>query len=184
MKIENSKIQNVTRSGIVTSENKEHHFDLIVYATGYEHFEGFVEIEITGTNKSLKDYWNSDFPILHKQITAPGFPNMAFFGGPGTGLPLLGNIGTPVYFEYTHHNFLEILTYMESKKFTSFETKEVSMEAYKDAWFSWMNGKTFKNCISNWKSKRGMANYLIWPNSMFYMWWMSRIVDVEHHNFE
>merc|ERR1712110_474037 len=176
VQLETSGIIKFTETGLLAN-SKEYDFDLIIYATGYDHIKGFTEIRIKGENETLLEFWNADFPLLHKQLTAPSFPNMFFIGGPGTGLPFHGTIGSPLYFEYLIHNMMEILAYMQQRQYKVFDTRLQSMEAYKDSWFSWNKGKSFEKCVSFWKSKRGMANYLIWPRSMIFMWWMTRVID-------
>merc|ERR1711879_401863 len=116
VEFETSDIIKFTESGILT-ENKEYDFDLIIYATGYDHIKGFTDLVINGEKETLFDFWNSDFPLLHKQLTAPGFPNMFFIGGPGTGLPFHNAIGSPLYLEYLIHNMMEILSHIQQQQY-------------------------------------------------------------------
>ena len=84
--INETPIQQVTASGIQTSQ-KEYPFDIIIYATGFDAISGaFDRIDITGVNDvRLKDVW-ANGPQTYLGVFVTGFPNMLMAMGPHAGL--------------------------------------------------------------------------------------------------
>ena len=78
-------IENVTSAGIQTSA-REHQFDIIVYATGFNAIVGaYDKIDIRGVNgQSLKDNW-ADGPSTFLGMLVHGFPNLIMPSGPQSG---------------------------------------------------------------------------------------------------
>ena len=77
-------IRAVTSGGIETADGKCYPADLIVFATGFDAFDGTYScIEIKGReNKTLKDKW-ADGPKTYVGVTTSEFPNLLFINGPG-----------------------------------------------------------------------------------------------------
>lgn len=78
-------IERVTPKGIKTSA-REHEFDVIVYATGFDAITGaFDRIDFTGVGgQKLRDKW-TDGPITYLGLQTTGFPNMITLAGPQGG---------------------------------------------------------------------------------------------------
>jgi cation diffusion facilitator CzcD-associated flavoprotein CzcO len=84
--INETPIERVTPRGIKTSE-REHEFDIIIYATGFDAITGaFDHIDIRGTDGArLKDLWK-DGPQTYLGVFVEGFPNLLMAMGPHAGL--------------------------------------------------------------------------------------------------
>jgi cation diffusion facilitator CzcD-associated flavoprotein CzcO len=84
--INETPIERVTPKGIKTSD-REHEFDIIIYATGFDAITGaFDRIDIRGAKRaSLKEKWE-DGPQTFLGILVDGFPNMLMVMGPHAGL--------------------------------------------------------------------------------------------------
>ena len=84
--INETPIERVTPKGIRTSD-REHEFDIIIYATGFDAITGaFDRIDIRGTGGvRLKDVWK-DGPQTYLGALVEGFPNMLMTMGPHAGL--------------------------------------------------------------------------------------------------
>ncbi len=78
-------IERITPKGIRTTE-KEHEFDLIIYATGFDGVTGpYDRIDIRGpSGRSLKEDWAEGLPQTYLGVQAEGFPNMLMVLGPHT----------------------------------------------------------------------------------------------------
>ncbi len=78
-------IERVTAKGIQTTD-REHDFDVIVWATGFDAITGaFDRIEFTGTDgRKLSDKWR-DGPITCLGMQSAGFPNLIMISGPQGG---------------------------------------------------------------------------------------------------
>ena len=84
--INETPIERVTPNGIKTSD-REHEFDIIIYATGFDAITGaFDRIDIRGVDGvRLKDMWQ-DGPQTYLGVLVEGFPNMLMAMGPHAGL--------------------------------------------------------------------------------------------------
>ena len=78
-------IERITPSGIRTTE-REHHFDIIIYATGFDAITGaYDRIDIRGVGgQSLREKW-ADGPVTFLGMHVSGFPNMIMPTGPQSG---------------------------------------------------------------------------------------------------
>ena len=84
--INETPIERITPRGIQTSD-REHEFDIIIYATGFDAITGaFDRIDIRGVDgASLKDLWQ-DGPQTYLGVLVEGFPNLLMAMGPHAGL--------------------------------------------------------------------------------------------------
>lgn len=81
-----------TETGLVDGADREHEFDVVVYATGFRALEYLAPMEVAGRDgESLRDFWQDD-PGAYLGITVPGFPNFFLMYGPGTNLGYNGNL--------------------------------------------------------------------------------------------
>jgi cyclohexanone monooxygenase len=81
--IRNNPIQEITPSGIKTSDGKSYELDAIVFATGFDAMTGAMkDIDIRGNGGlSIRDKWK-DGPHTYLGIMVSGFPNMFMITGP------------------------------------------------------------------------------------------------------
>ena len=84
--INETPIRMITSDGIRTSE-REHQFDIIIYATGFDAITGsFDRIDIRGIGGlKLKDVWKNG-PQTYLGFFVKGFPNLLMSMGPHSGL--------------------------------------------------------------------------------------------------
>ena len=84
--INETRIERITPNGIKTSD-REHEFDIIIYATGFDAITGaFDRIDIRGVDGvRLRDLWQ-DGPQTYLGVLVEGFPNMLMAMGPHAGL--------------------------------------------------------------------------------------------------
>ncbi|KAG7085275.1 hypothetical protein E1B28_013888 [Marasmius oreades] len=76
-------IAEFTSKGIVTGDGKEHEFDVIVLATGWDGVTGaMTKIDIRGIGgQTVAEKWK-DGVYTNLGMTVSGFPNMFFMSGP------------------------------------------------------------------------------------------------------
>jgi cation diffusion facilitator CzcD-associated flavoprotein CzcO len=84
--VNETPIERITSRGIKTSD-REHEFDIIIYATGFDSITGaFDRIDIRGIDgRQLKEAWR-DGPQTYLGVFAAGFPNLLMTMGPHAGL--------------------------------------------------------------------------------------------------
>ncbi|MEL6890407.1 MAG: NAD(P)/FAD-dependent oxidoreductase [Actinomycetota bacterium] len=85
----------LTESGVVDAAGEEHEVDVVVFATGFEVFQGAARLGIVGRDgRTLADEWADDDPTTYLGISVPGFPNFFLLQGPTTGL---GHGGSAIF---------------------------------------------------------------------------------------
>jgi cation diffusion facilitator CzcD-associated flavoprotein CzcO len=111
-------IERITPDGIRTSE-REHEFDILVYATGFDGVTGsFDRIDFRGPGGvRLKDVW-ADGPRTYLGQLAEGFPNLLMVLGPHTAR---GNI--PRAIEHSVEWQTGLLRFMREHDYTRVETR-------------------------------------------------------------
>ncbi|MDX1451626.1 MAG: NAD(P)/FAD-dependent oxidoreductase [Oleiphilaceae bacterium] len=79
-------IEQITETGIVTTQGEEIPLDLIVYSTGFDATDGVISYPVVGREgRELADFWH-DYPRAYLGTTVPGFPNLFIVTGPNTGI--------------------------------------------------------------------------------------------------
>jgi cation diffusion facilitator CzcD-associated flavoprotein CzcO len=83
--VNETPIERITAKGIKTTE-REHEFDVIVYATGFDAITGaFDRITITGVDgRTLGEKWREG-PVTYLGLQIAGFPNLMTLAGPQAG---------------------------------------------------------------------------------------------------
>ena len=116
--VNETPIESITPGGIRTSE-KEHEFDILVYATGYDGVTGaFDRIDFRGPGGvRLKDVW-ADGPRTYLGQLVDGFPNLLMVLGPHTAR---GNI--PRAIEHSVEWQTGLLRFMREHNYTRVETR-------------------------------------------------------------
>ena len=78
-------IEEITSTGLRTSDGEEYELDMIVFATGYDAMTGtFFKMDIRGRDGvELKEKW-SEGPKTYLGLAAADFPNMFMITGPGS----------------------------------------------------------------------------------------------------
>ncbi|ORV14703.1 flavin-containing monooxygenase [Mycobacterium celatum] len=85
-------IQQITPSGVVTTDGVSYDADVIVYATGFRHTDVLWPMTITGRDGiDLRSRWGQR-PYAYLGITVPGFPNFFLIYGPGAHLAHGGSL--------------------------------------------------------------------------------------------
>ena len=76
-------IEEITPTGLRTSDGAEYEVDIIVFATGYDAMTGtFMKMDIQGRNgRKLRDKW-SNGPSTYLGLATADFPNMFMITGP------------------------------------------------------------------------------------------------------
>ncbi|KAH7071689.1 hypothetical protein FB567DRAFT_455139 [Paraphoma chrysanthemicola] len=122
-------IQSITSKGIRTTE-KEHEFDIIICATGYDAITGGLrQIDIRGTaGTSLSDYWKSGAKT-YLGLATSSFPNMFFTYGPQAPTALCNG---PTCAELQGDWILRTMNHMKAEGLKKIDVKSESEEQYKE----------------------------------------------------
>lgn len=162
--LKETPIERITENGIKTSD-KEHEFDMIIYATGFDALTGgFDRIDFRGrTGQNLKEYWAEGGLQTWLGLMVPEYPNLAMNLGPHTNL---GN--APRSIEYSVEWISDLMKHMQEHDLKRFEAP------MKDAkeWTAYINdigSKLLSANVDSWmtgvnsnvegKQKRYVARY-------------------------
>ena len=120
-------IQEFTAKGIRTS-GKEHEFDIIIFATGFDAFTGsLLKPEIVGRNGiTLRQKWAAG-PVTQLGIGTSGFPNLFVLVGPGSP-SLLSNVMVSI--EEQSDWFAQMIDYMDRHGVVEVEVTEAAEHAW------------------------------------------------------
>jgi cation diffusion facilitator CzcD-associated flavoprotein CzcO len=129
-----SPIVEFTEKGIRTT-SREHAFDIIIFATGFDAFTGsLLKPEIVGRNGlTLKEKWAAG-PVTQLGIGTHGFPNLFVLVGPGSP-SLLSNVMVSI--EEQSDWFAQMMAEMDRR---GVQEVEVS-EAAEQAWVAHVNAR-------------------------------------------
>ena len=195
----------ITEDCIKTKDGTEYEVDTIVFATGFSPIDslkafdayglnGFLDnsdscekVQINGhvvntdqTNGkiNLRDEWD-DSPNAYKGITYPGYPNVFFLLGPGTGL---GHNSVVYMIECQVAYAVDAIRNMIKTNVKSVNVKKQVSDEYQEWLQECMKNKVFNspNCLSWYKNKRGI-NYTLWPSHLTHYWWTTRKFDIENY---
>jgi len=83
--LKETPIRQITPAGVITEDGVEHELDLLVFATGFDAFDGtYRQMDIRGRNGlSINDHWR-DGAGSYLGMACNGFPNMFMIFGPCT----------------------------------------------------------------------------------------------------
>jgi cation diffusion facilitator CzcD-associated flavoprotein CzcO len=142
--INETPIERITPNGIKTSD-REHEFDIIIYATGFDAITGsFDRIDIRGVDGvSLKEKWQ-DGPQTFLGILVDGFPNMLMVMGPHAGL---GNF--PRAAEYSADWATRLIRFARDRDLTRIEATTAGATAWTDHVIASSEGLLFTE-VDSW----------------------------------
>jgi len=142
--INETPIARITPNGIKTSD-REHEFDIIIYATGFDAITGaFDRIDIRGADGvRLKDVW-SDGPQTYLGVLVEGFPNMLMAMGPHAGL---GNYTRTA--EYSVEWVTGLVKFATERGLTRIEATAAGVDEWTDHVLALGEGQLM-NEISSW----------------------------------
>jgi len=90
--LETGEIAAVTRDGIRMADGREHAYDVIIYATGFEASKFLTPMRVVGAGGTeLHEHWGGD-ARAYLGITIPHFPNLFLLYGPNTNIVVNGSI--------------------------------------------------------------------------------------------
>ena len=118
--IRKSPIEEILPEGIRTAEG-EYHFDILIYATGFDAFTGALfRIDVRGRDGlALKDYWSAGPRTLYG-LNAHGFPNLLMITGPQSPSVLFNMpLGIEMHCEW----IADCIAYLDRNGYSSIEAR-------------------------------------------------------------
>jgi 4-hydroxyacetophenone monooxygenase len=175
-------IEEVTESGIRTTDGVEHELDVIIWGTGFSASNFLASMSVTGRGGAdLHETWAGD-ARAYLGITVPGFPNLFCLYGPNTNLVLNGSI--VMFSELAMNYVLECLHLLLTTGHRAMDVQAPVFEAYNQrvdeanqlmAWGA--------PGVTNWyKNATGRVSQN-WPHSTLDYWDMTRRPNASDYEF-
>ncbi|MFT7590018.1 MAG: cation diffusion facilitator CzcD-associated flavoprotein CzcO [Limisphaerales bacterium] len=174
-----SGIDEITETGIRTTEGKEIPLDLIVFATGYKATDGVISYPVLGKEGASLDKFWEDYPRAYLGTSMPKFPNLFIVTGPNTGI---GHTSALVIIEAQMNYIMDSITTLLNKQLDYIEVKVEAEEEYTNAIHKEMSKTVWDNggCNSWYKSKSGKV-IAMFPGFSFTYRRMARKLKQEDH---
>lgn len=140
-------IQAITAEGIKTQGGSEHHFDVIICATGYDAVTGgLTDIDIQGrSGVTLKQTWSAGVQT-YLGMASHSFPNMFFTYGPQAPTAFCNG---PTCAEYQGDWILQVMEHMRERGLEEVEVTEQSQKDWKSH-IAELAGKTLLTEVDSW----------------------------------
>lgn len=168
--------ERVTKTGIVTSDGKEHELDVLICATGFNAITGaFSAIDWHGkdnrpliatsdSTKGDRAVWVDHQPNTFLGITVPHMPNLFMVLGPHQPF---GNATRSI--EHTVQVIVKLLQHCENNGYSSVEPNQDAVEKWGEHVYDCHKGQTLMNEVDSWmtgvnknvkgKTVRSVARY-------------------------
>jgi len=174
-KLVTDKIDSFTTTGIKT-QAEEVDLDVAVYATGFDSIGSTLSFETIGKDgKSLKSVWNGS-PSAYKGISVLGFPNYFLMFGPNT-------INNMMFMTERQSNYIaDAILQTSLKRKSSSIVKQEVFHQYDKRLKEDMKNRTYYEPGGYYADKNG-GNWLLWPYSRFYYWWITKSVTVSDYDW-
>ncbi|KAK6209485.1 steroid monooxygenase [Colletotrichum tabaci] len=157
-----SSIQEMTPKGIKTADGKEHEFDIIICATGFDvswrpHYP-----TIGRNGVSLSEYWR-DVPNTYLSLAVANMPNYVIFNGPfgpyghGSFLPITETVARYV---------MQMLRKMSEEEIASFCPKQAAVDDFAEHRRRFLPRTAWTSPCRSW-FKQGTVDGepMMWPGS-------------------
>jgi len=153
-------IREITASGVVTADGREHAVDVLVLATGFKLGLANAPFPITGLGGQTLDAAWKDGAVAYKGVTVTGFPNWFMLMGPNTGP---GHTSVLVYTEHQIAYALQAIARLRRGDLAYLDVRREVMDAYnaqlqrRMRYMAWSSG-----CMS-WYLNPDGSNHALFP---------------------
>lgn len=173
-------IQEMTETGILTTQGNVVDVDLIVYSTGYDATDGAISYPIKGKGgKTLGSAWE-DFPRAYMGTMVPDFPNLFIVTGPNTGI---GHTSALFIIEAQMNYIMSAVSTVLGKGKRVIEPKAEAEEKYTQHIHKEMDKTVWQRggCNSWYKSKSGKVIAMFPGFSFTYYRWTKKMRPADHN---
>ncbi|EUC56309.1 monooxygenase, partial [Rhizoctonia solani AG-3 Rhs1AP] len=165
-------IARITPHGIQTKSGKEHHLDVIAFATGFD-ISSSMTLDVTGTNGvRLQEYYDKEGgPTGFMGTTTPGFPNWITIFGPNSAT----GHASVIYMEELQINYiLKLFKPVLEGKAGSIVPRADSTRKFNN-WLQYnLKGHVWPSCHSWYRHDGSGKITSLWPGGNTHLWWSLR----------
>merc|ERR1719158_186585 len=165
-KLVTDPIKRITSKGI-EAQDKEHEFDIIIYATGFDSLKSALSFKVIGQDgQDLQELWGS-MPRAYKALCVPKMPNYFIMFGPNS-------ISDRMLFSESAAEYAAdaILKLARSGK-KSMTVKEELYEEYNRKLKEQIRSKTYNKTAGGYYVDGEGSNWLLYPYTMYYYMWQT-----------
>lgn len=157
-------IQEMTATGIKTTDGQTFDADVVIYCTGYEIGKAAYPFDIHGTNgQTLAEYWGAQSKAYYG-MNVSHFPNMLLIMGPNSGP---GHTSVLIYQEAQYKYVAKFTQTLLKKKLKYLDVKEdVMQNQYREFQNRMKNSSWLSGCQS-WYLNADGSNSTMWPGFSF-----------------
>lgn len=155
-------IAEITTTGLLTSDGKEHPADVIIYGTGFEAAEIKTDAQIIGLQgRELFAEWIQKGMEAHRGTTFTGYPNLTYILGPNTGL---GHSSVLHVMESQMPYILQYLDLLDEQGPNGFlDVKPEAQAAYNQALQAKFAGTVWATGCQSWYENSAGKNTILYP---------------------
>ena len=152
------RIERATPRGLLTADGREHVFDVLVCATGFD-VQHSVALPIVGVGgRSLQEAWAAG-PEAYLGLTVAGFPNLWLMLGPNTAT---GHTSTLLYIEPGVQFVLRAMQEQRKRGARWLAVRPEVMRRFNDELAARLAGSVWSSCRSWYRAESGRITAL-WP---------------------
>jgi cation diffusion facilitator CzcD-associated flavoprotein CzcO len=154
-------IESFIPEGIVAG-GKQHHFDAVVFATGFVAADIELYVKIIGPDgDNLIDHWKTTGAEAYLGTTVAGYPNLCFLLGPNTGL---GSNSVVHMMESQMNYIMQYILHLETAGIGSyFDLKPEVQENYNTKLQKKFKGTVWSSGCKSWYLNRAGKNTTLFP---------------------
>lgn len=151
-----------TSGGVLMADGREHHFDAVIFATGFVAADINLYTRIIGRDgRSLIEEWKEKGAEAYLGSTVAGYPNLGFILGPNTGL---GHNSVIHMMESQMNYLMQLIEYLEQKgEGIYLEVKEEVQEAYNNKLQEQFKGTVWNSGCQSWYMNEKGRNTTLFP---------------------
>ena len=178
--LETTAISHITEAGVVTTDQVEHEFDVLIYGTGFAASDFLSPMRIIGRDGiELHEQWNGD-ARAYLGITSPNMPNLFYLYGPNTNIVINGSI---IFFsECETHYVTQCIRSLLERDDASLTVTEQRHDDYNE----WIDAGNLQMAwgvsnVSSWYKNATGRSAQNWPYTMLEYWQQTRSVEASDY---
>jgi cation diffusion facilitator CzcD-associated flavoprotein CzcO len=162
--LETASIAHFTEDGVRTDDGREHRFDVLICATGYDIHTQPAPFEIRGRRgELLAEQWK-DMPQAYKGTTISGFPNLFMLAGPNT---RIGHSSQLFMIESQVRYVVSAVETLRRERVRGYDVRRDVQDEYNAKLQQRLRGSVWESgCQSFYRTPDG-KNTTIWPGYTF-----------------
>jgi cation diffusion facilitator CzcD-associated flavoprotein CzcO len=170
-----SPIERVTREGIATRDGETHHFDALIFATGFDTNSFLAPMKIQAPDgRFLSDVWREGAEA-YLGITVAGFPNLFLMYGPNTNL---GHNSIIFMLECQAGYILSCLRQMRARGLAWIAPRRDVTDAWNRKLQAELARTVWARTDRSWYKTRAGRITNNWSGTTLEYWWRTRRADL------